>query len=109
MENIVRNHQLGRRRRNTPWCLTPSRSFFLVKLSSWYNLALDAAFNIRLHIYKIPRQRYISEEADSVEDAPISRRAYKKRKQEASQSSFVEEHAGSPPADTPEEASMMNI
>ena len=51
----------------------------------------------------------MSQQADSTEDAPISRRAYKKRKQEVSQSSLVEEHAGSPPADTSEEASMINI
>ena len=50
---------------------------------------------------KTARQRYMSEEADSTEDAPISRRAYKKRKQEASQSSSVEEYAGSPPVDNP--------
>jgi len=60
-------------------------------------------------VQKTTRQRYMSQQADSTEDAPISRRAYRKRKQEASQSSLVEEHAGSPPADTSEEASMMNI
>ena len=48
---------------------------------------------------KTTRHRYMSEEPDSTEHAPISRRAYKKRKQEASQSSSVEEHAGSPPVD----------
>lgn len=58
---------------------------------------------------KTTRQRYMAEEADSTEEAPISRRAYKKRKQEASQSSLLEEHAGSPPAETSEEASVMNI
>jgi len=57
---------------------------------------------------KTARQRYMSE-VDSTENAPISRRAYKKRKQEASQSSPKEEYTGSPPADTPEEASVMNI
>lgn len=50
---------------------------------------------------KTTRKRYMSQGADTTEDAPISRRAYKKRKQEASQSSLVEEHAGSPPAKKP--------
>lgn len=50
---------------------------------------------------KTTRQRYMSNRADSTEDAPISRRAYKKRKQEASQRSKMEEHAGSPPVQNP--------
>ena len=54
---------------------------------------------------KTTRQRFMSNRADSTEDAPISPRAYKKRKQEASQSSLVEEYAGSPPADTPKKVS----
>ncbi|MEX0905971.1 MAG: transposase [Balneolaceae bacterium] len=58
---------------------------------------------------KTTRQRYMSEEADSVEDAPISRRAYKKRKQEASQSSTMEECAGSPPVDNPKRVPVENI
>lgn len=58
---------------------------------------------------KTARQRYMSEMADSTEDAPISRRAYKKRKQEASQSSLVEECAGSPPVDNPNGISKENI
>ena len=58
---------------------------------------------------KTARQRYMSDVADSTEDAPISRRAYKKRKQEASQSSLVEEYAGSPPADNPKRIPTENI
>jgi len=58
---------------------------------------------------KTTRQRYMSQGADSTEDAPISRRAYKKRKQEASQSSLVEEHAGSPPAGTLKRVPVENI
>jgi transposase len=46
------------------------------------------------------RQRFnTSNENEQPEQAPISRRAWKKRKQEASQSSTKEECAGSPPAD----------
>jgi len=48
---------------------------------------------------KTTRQRFMGNGADSTEDAPISRKAYKKRKQEASQSSTKEECTGSPPAD----------
>jgi transposase len=58
---------------------------------------------------KTTRQRYMSQGADSTEDAPISRRAYQKRKQEASQSSLVEEYAGSPPADTLKKVPEKNI
>lgn len=57
---------------------------------------------------KSVRQRYMSEKTDSTEDAPISRRTYKKRKQEASQSSLMEERAGSPPVDTPNDQSQKN-
>ncbi len=60
-------------------------------------------------VQKTTRQRYMSQEADSTEDAPISRRAYKKRKREASQSSSVEEYAGSPPADTLKGVPIENI
>jgi transposase len=61
-------------------------------------------------VQKTTRQRYMNQQAgDSTEDAPISRRAYKKRKQEASQPSLVEEYAGSPPAGTPKKQSVMNI
>jgi transposase len=58
---------------------------------------------------KTIRQRYMSQGADSTEDAPISRRAYKKRKQEASQSSLVEECTGSPPAGTLKRVPVENI
>lgn len=58
---------------------------------------------------KTTRKRYMSQETDSTEDAPISRRAYKKRKQEASQSSLMEEHAGSPPAINPNGLAEENI
>jgi transposase len=58
---------------------------------------------------KTSRQRYMREEADSTEDAPISRRAYKKRKQEASQSSLMEECTGSPPAGTLKRVPVENI
>jgi len=51
----------------------------------------------------------MSQGADSTEDAPISRRAYKKRKQEASQSSLVEECTGSPPASTLKRVPIENI
>src|SRR6056297_2096147 len=57
---------------------------------------------------KTTRQRY-SKRADSTEYAPISRRAYKKRKQEVSQSSLVEEYAGSPPANNPNGIPKENI
>jgi len=60
-------------------------------------------------VQKTTRQRYMSKGADSTEDAPISRRAYKKRKQEASQSSLMEEHAGSPPAKIPNGLPVENI
>jgi transposase len=50
-------------------------------------------------VQRTTRQRYMSNGTDSTENAPISRRAYQKRKQEASQSSLVEEYTGSPPAD----------
>ncbi len=45
------------------------------------------------------RQRFMQQDLDGVDQPPISRRAWKKRKQEASQSSTKEECAGSPPAD----------
>jgi len=45
------------------------------------------------------RQRFMNSPAGTAEQAPISRRAYQKRKQKASQSSLVEECAGSPPAE----------
>ena len=51
----------------------------------------------------------MSQGADSTEDAPISRRAYKKRKQEASQSSLVEECTGSPPASALKRVPIENI
>lgn len=60
-------------------------------------------------VQKTTRQRYMSKGADSTEDAPISRRAYKKRKQEASQSSLMEEHAGSPPAKMPNGLPVKNL
>lgn len=60
-------------------------------------------------VQKTTRQRYMSDQADSTEDAPISRRAYKKRKQEASQSSSMEEYAGLPPADTLKKVPVENI
>jgi transposase len=45
------------------------------------------------------RERFNTpDQPEQIEIAPMSRRAYKKKKQEASQSSDVEEHAGSPPA-----------
>jgi transposase len=44
------------------------------------------------------RQRFMTSNVDGVDQPPISRRAWKKRKQEASQSSDEEEYAGSPPA-----------
>lgn len=59
--------------------------------------------------HQTTRQRYMNQQADSTEHAPLSRRAYKKRKQEASQSSLVEEYAGSPPAKKPKKVPMMNI
>lgn len=49
---------------------------------------------------KTRRQRFnTSDESNQSEQPPISRRAWQKRKQEASQSSLKEEYAGSPPAD----------
>lgn len=45
------------------------------------------------------RQRFMQQNLNGVDQPPISRRAWKKRKQEASQSSTKEECAGSPPAD----------
>lgn len=49
---------------------------------------------------KTRRQRFNkTNQPDQSEQAPISRRAWQKRKQEASQSSLKEEYAGSPPAD----------
>jgi len=49
---------------------------------------------------KTRRQRFnTATETDQPEQAPISRRAWQKRKQDASQSSLNEEYAGSPPAD----------
>lgn len=44
------------------------------------------------------RQRFMQQDVDGVDQPPISRRAWKKRKQEVSQSSDEEECAGSPPA-----------
>jgi hypothetical protein len=44
------------------------------------------------------RQRFMTLDSDEMDQPPISRRAWKKRKQEASQSSDEEECAGSPPA-----------
>ena len=45
------------------------------------------------------RERFNTpDQPEQIEIAPMSRRAYKKKKQEASQSSDVEEYAGSPPA-----------
>lgn len=44
------------------------------------------------------RQRYMQPDSNGIDQSPISRRAWKKRKQEASQSSDQEEYAGSPPA-----------
>lgn len=44
------------------------------------------------------RQRFMTPDVEGVDQPPISRRAWKKRKQEASQSSDEEECAGSPPA-----------
>lgn len=44
------------------------------------------------------RQRFMKQDTQATDQSPISRRAYKKRKQAASQSSIEEEHAGSPPA-----------
>jgi transposase len=44
------------------------------------------------------KQRYMSPDSEVTDQAPISRRAYQKRKQLASQSSVKEEYAGSPPA-----------
>lgn len=53
---------------------------------------------------QLRRDRYNkSNLPEQVEQAPLSRRAYKKRKQAVSQSSLVEECAGSPPADVPKE------
>jgi len=45
------------------------------------------------------RQRFMEGVVEAAEQAPISRRAWQKRRQEASQSSPKEEYAGSPPAD----------
>lgn len=45
------------------------------------------------------RLRFKNGETNPTEQAPISRRAYQKRKQEASQSSLDEECTGSPPAE----------
>ena len=44
------------------------------------------------------RQRFMSPDSEVTDQVPISRRAYQKRKQLASQSSVKEEYAGSPPA-----------
>lgn len=51
-------------------------------------------------VHKTRRQRFnTANGTDQSEQAPISRRAWQKRKQEASQSSTKEEYTGSPPAD----------
>lgn len=51
-------------------------------------------------LHKTRRQRFnTTGEISQPDQAPVSRRAFKKRKQEASQSSTKEEYAGSPPAD----------
>jgi transposase len=59
--------------------------------------------------HKTIRQRFNNQLADSTEQAPLSRRAYQKRKQEASQSSQLEEHTGSPPVKKTKKVPMVNI
>ena len=85
----------------------------ILKHQTPYNPAIDRqnqdnAENVREEIKqktkqasrkkKSSRQRFMIPDSEGMDHPPISRRAWKKRKQEASQSSDEEECAGSPPA-----------